>query len=142
MRHQRVAPAQRGIVHVTTVTIVHAKIRGSGDGWVAKRQPVCIMPLDRGRNRGRLLKLLHLGTSVAATTGTSLESRSELLVGVAVAAGPDLELLAVGGVARGEVEAETLAGEGEAVVVGVEPLLLLEARVAGPDLDERAVLGV
>lgn len=67
-----------------------------------------------------------------------------------------LELLEVVEVSGGKVEAETLVGEGDTVVVGVVPasqdwtietirhlpLLLLDTGNALPDLDERAVVGV
>lgn len=63
------------------------------------------------------------------------------LVVVAVGARPCLDDVAVGGAAVGEVEAETLVLESNALVVGVVPCLGGEAGVARPDLHLDTVSG-
>jgi hypothetical protein len=76
-----------------------------------------------------------VGAEAVALAASRGRGRGPDLVVVAGAAGPDLELVAVDGVAVGEVETESLAGEGNPVVVGVVPSLLRKTRVALPDLD-------
>ena len=61
------------------------------------------------------------------------------LVGVVVRAFPDLDDVAVGLAAVGEIEALALVFERNAVVVGVVPGLLRETGVALPDLHLSAV---
>lgn len=63
------------------------------------------------------------------------------LVLVVVGARPCLDLCAIGGVAAGQIETETLTVQGDAVVIGAEPLLRGKISVALPDLQCLAACG-
>lgn len=83
--------------------------------------------------------LLHSCLEVTAALATR-DARGPYLVGVGAVACPNLELVAVGEVAVGKVDTEAgSVGDGKVVVGSVPPSLLLEAGVAGPDLELGAV---